>query len=365
LEYKAKDNYHIEFVSRSGNVFTFRLKHPLNGIAAGKTVRVSASGVTTLAEHKAAPPESGGFFAQAGEFLGNLFSVSTAHADDLYQTYITDRNGEFRVTITGLTASSTVNIQAGEAERTFTAAEFGGGSASGYTYNLSAVTVDGSGVLRGTIKVTNTADGSPAAGVSVSVLYKTDGGSGAVPTAVALPGVTDANGDINVSGTINPTPRKVVLAVRVGASDSSYTSAFTIGTLTPGFLTGPSLNDDDSAQMMTWSEAKTYCSNHGGRLPRIQDEELLYDPKSSNVPKMTYPGGLVDGFGELAIDPWPGAPFPIYSYNDNFATGFWTGTVRGDSSGYSWYVYRGEHINGCVTYGYSEQVYSYRVACVP
>ena len=120
LEYKAKDNFTIEFLRRDGNAFIFRLKHALAGFAAGKTVRVSASGVMTLAEAKPV-----GFFAQAGEFLGNLFSVATAHAADLSRSYITDKNGEFQVIMTGLAASALVTVQAGNSSRTFTAAELG------------------------------------------------------------------------------------------------------------------------------------------------------------------------------------------------------------------------------------------------
>ena len=125
LEYRAKDNYYIEFVGRSGDVFTFRLKHSFDGYVAGQTVRVSASGVMTLAE-AGTPSVPASFLAQAGEFLDRLFSVRAAHAADLSNSYVTDRNGEFRVTMTGLEASGSVTVKAGNSTRVFTAAELGG-----------------------------------------------------------------------------------------------------------------------------------------------------------------------------------------------------------------------------------------------
>lgn len=352
LEYKAKNNFHVEFIGRNGNTFTFRIKNGFNKYASGQTVRVSASSVTTIAEGKIAPIS---FFAQAGEFLGNLLSASTAYAADLVHSYITDRDGTFRVTITGFGSSSAVTVLAGDGSRTFTASELGGGSAS-YSVNISSLSVDSMGALSGSVTVLNT-DSTPAQNVSVSILYKTYGGSGAQVTSLPLHGVTNANGVINAAGSINPTPRKVILAAKVGPTESAYSSAFTIvgpdgGTLPSGFLTGPSLSDSGAVLIMPWSAAQGYCASHGGRLPKIAG--------AASLPQNPTPSGSVDGFGSIGSS-WPGIPFPAwtgYGVDDRL---FWTGTEDATFPTQAWTV---SGVFGSITPGIAPQSSTKRVACV-
>lgn len=353
LEYKAKNNFHVEFIGRNGNTFTFRIKNGFNKYASGQTVRVSASGVTTLAEAKAV---SSNFLAQAGEFWGDLFSVSAAYAADLVHSYITDRDGTFRVVITGLDSGSALMVQAGDGSRTFTAAELGGGGGASYSVDSSSLSVDNQGNLSGTVTVRN-ADSTFAQNVSVSILYKTYGGSGAQATSLALSGVTDASGVINASGSINPTPRKVILAAKAGSTESACSSAFTIvgpdgGTLPSGFLTGPSLNDSGAVLVMPWSAAKNYCASHGGRLPLIAG--------ASSLPQNPIPSGPVDGFVSLGSS-WPGPPFPAWTTGNNDQY-FWTGTGDATFPGQAWAV---SGLIGNVMLNGGLQSRTIRVACVP
>ena len=224
-----------------------------------------------------------------------------------------------------------------------------------YAFDLTGVIINTTtGALGGTIRVTDSSNGAPISGVSVTLLYKTHGGFGtAQATSVNLSGTTDNNGDLTVSGNVNLTPRKIVIAASVGSSSSSYSATqYTIGTLTSGFLTGPSLDDSGGATVMDWVTARQYCANHGGKLPKIQNADAL------TFEEVTSPGGSVDGFGALG-DPWPGAPFPPYSGSG--ADGFWTDTLDGDDPDISWVVFE----DGKVLSGSIEQGFDLRVACVP
>ena len=346
LEYRAKNNYQIEFVGRSGDVFTFRLKHPLDGIAAGKTVRVSASGVTTLAEHQTAPT---GFFASVGDFLGDLFSVSTAYAADLYNTYVTDRNGEFRVTITGLLNTSTVTVQAGEASRTFTAAELGGGTTSAYitvdSYSDGSNFAAGQSTASVTVKVTN-ADGTPIVdGTAVTWLVEqaqnnspamyTGWGAkktgltwgatadlvyyNAVPELLtAAPASTTTNGLATVQLTDIVGERVITLraTAQVDGADRSITQAVSFGNGPLSVFRAP------DGTTRNWRDAYQYCNNvapsgdddpanwgsvtpgdyhGGGKLPKVVEYQAVssfnstYNP-NGNAKGAAYAAGWPDDY---------------------------------------------------------------------
>lgn len=240
------------------------------------------------------------------------------------------------------------------------------GATATYTVDASALGVDSHGNLFGTIKVSNS-DGTPVAAVPVSVLYWTYGGSGARAFEVIV-GVTSTSGVITASKKINPTPRKVVLAAKVGSSESADTVPFTImgpdgGELPTTFLTGPALNDNGSVHLMDFSDAKTYCSNHGGRLPRVQGSDVLYswgelDP--NKYPKFKV-GASVDGFGPLD-SPRPGVPF--LTCDDFGCPRFWTGTVHGENPDWAWRVFQRHG----ATVVRTDVVWTFaklRVACVP
>ena len=94
LEYRAKNNFHIEYLGRLGtNTFRFRVVNGFGKYVAGQAVTVSAGGGVLVSEAPVQPtPKS--FFAQAGDYIADLFSVSVAHAAGISVTKVTDGNGE-------------------------------------------------------------------------------------------------------------------------------------------------------------------------------------------------------------------------------------------------------------------------------
>ena len=118
LEYRAKENFHIDFLGRVGvNQFKFRIRNGFDQYVAGQAVRVTAGGGVLLAEIKA--PVRPAFLAGAREFLGGLFSAKAAYAAELAKTYVTDQNGEFIVELDTVTAlPAFITAQVGQATRT-------------------------------------------------------------------------------------------------------------------------------------------------------------------------------------------------------------------------------------------------------
>jgi len=104
-----------------------------------------------------------------------------------------------------------------------------------------------------------------------------------------------------------------------------------------------------SESSMNWSDAKAFCQQQGGRLPRINDSDLL---ARADRNKITH----TDGFGAL------GAPWPPGLPSDWYWTG--TGTELTDASGYSWIV-GGRRGSGSVYVTEDRQSQVSRVVCVP
>ncbi|MDL2259777.1 inverse autotransporter beta domain-containing protein [Deltaproteobacteria bacterium OttesenSCG-928-K17] len=199
LEYRAKDNFYIEFLSRVGvNQFKFRIRNGFDQYVAGQTVRVTAGGGVFLAEVKAPAPTT--FLARAGEFLGGLFSAKAAYAAERSKTYITDQNGEFIVeldTVTSLPAS--ITAQAGKATKTV---ELTGATLTASNYTLTLEGGAGSDILdkdvaSGLLTFTLKNNGSPVgAGVNVDLSCTPGDFSGLPGSAVT----TDSSGQFTVSG---------------------------------------------------------------------------------------------------------------------------------------------------------------------
>lgn len=96
-----------------------------------------------------------------------------------------------------------------------------------------------------------------------------------------------------------------------------------------------------SESTMTWTEAKAYCQQFGGRLPLIGDKEY------SNVPS----GTPIEGFGAVG-GIWPsGLPKSPY----------WTGTDS-TSYGFSWFA---RDSDGVVSVNSSGRFNTARAVCVP
>ena len=262
LEYKAKDNYHIEFVSRNGNVFTFRIKHAFDEYAAGKTVRVSASGVTTLAEVTA--PKS--FLARAGDAIVDFFSVSAAYAADLFQTYTTNSNGEFQVTITGLAAASTITVQAGNSSRTFGGAELGGGST---LLSLSLTPASSSASVGGSQPLTLTVldDTSTAvSGKTVTWTWKVKGGNQNAQPGTSGP--TDGSGQATYTPASPANSLQRTIEVTATVDGQTATAEIRYGNTLPGNLITGDVNPNNT---LDYGGAVAECTAQGGRLPTVSE----------------------------------------------------------------------------------------------
>jgi len=74
-----------------------------------------------------------------------------------------------------------------------------------------------------------------------------------------------------------------------------------------------------SESRMNWSDAKAFCRQQGGRLPRINNSDSWNGHGDVNI----------DGFGVRGA-PWPSG-FPHVYY--------WTGMEWSDDPSYSWIVY--------------------------
>ena len=82
----------------------------------------------------------------------------------------------------------------------------------------------------------------------------------------------------------------------------------------------PSMFIAVSETRMGWEEAKAFCEQHGGRLPRINNNDSWPSDGRNTAP--------IDGFGNLD-DPWPtGLPSDDY----------WTGTWISDGPDCWWVV---------------------------
>jgi hypothetical protein len=110
-----------------------------------------------------------------------------------------------------------------------------------------------------------------------------------------------------------------------------------------------------SQARMTWTQAKAYCQQQGGKLPRIHGRDSWAGDHSEAT--------KIEGFGAYGA-PWPaGLPSEYY----------WTGTERsGDrglmgtvsSDGLAWCVYDDDG-KVVVTYDYQHEGEDARAACVP
>jgi len=102
-----------------------------------------------------------------------------------------------------------------------------------------------------------------------------------------------------------------------------------------------------SESPMTWSEAKAFCRQRGGRLPRVNNSDSWATAERIDV-RLIH----VDGFGAY-LDPWPsGLP----------GSNYWTGTEYPDAPGRSWFVHND---NGSISVPQHLQSNAYSVVCIP
>jgi len=100
-----------------------------------------------------------------------------------------------------------------------------------------------------------------------------------------------------------------------------------------------------SESHMPYADAKAYCKQQGGRLPRINNSDS-WDGKGENI--------SVDGFGKPGRA-WAEAGLPADYY--------WTGTEHSVHLGQSWFV--GPFGSGEIAVNNFHNGSSARVVCVP
>jgi hypothetical protein len=132
---------------------------------------------------------------------------------------------------------------------------------------------------------------------------------------------------------------RVVTVTAALESDPKITATTDVRFGPPGFIAL-------SERPLNWSDAKAFCQQQGGRLPRINNSDSW---AWSDRNKITY----IDVFGA------PGAPWPSYLPGGHS----WTDTEDADSPGYSsWFVNADD---GKVYVQHAPQSGTCRVLCVP
>ncbi|MDL2216386.1 inverse autotransporter beta domain-containing protein, partial [Desulfovibrio sp. OttesenSCG-928-M14] len=345
LEYKAKNNYHIEYLGPlGGNRFLFRVVNGFGEFAAGQTVQVSTGGAW-LAEVAPAQPQS--LFAQAVDFLDELISVKAAWAGSSAKSYTTNGQGQFVVQLDpgALPTTGTVTVTAtvGNSSASFTLIGSGGGGSGGIVFQATSggtafsthtgttatftvLVQDSSGVnvpdgtvvtwyvastsLSKNLAVASTKKGTfdgltlgskPVAGTDTTVTSTTTGGKASINLIDIL-----GERDVTVTASVS--------------SDSATSGAFTFG---KGPLGNFALGYPDSPdKTVIWSDAIAVC---GGGAPTLEAVKKYY-----SVTKL--PGvETTDGALATLFDIGGGLYKPMRDAAD-LPTGyvnFWSGRAQG------------------------------------
>jgi len=202
--------------------------------------------------------------------------------------------------------------------------------APSYTLTLSAENSDpGFSTL---MTATVTQNGVAAIGQNVAFTYTVEGGSpqsGPVVATNALGQATYMLENIDIS------PRTITVTA-IPASDPKIRA--TADVRFKGFVAL-------AESPMTWADAKAWCEQQGGRLPRINDSDSWAWNDRDKITR-------IEGFGA------PGASWPSSLPLGNS----WTGTESTGSTGGSWVV---GVFDGNVFVNVILQSRSFHVVCVP
>ena len=98
---------------------------------------------------------------------------------------------------------------------------------------------------------------------------------------------------------------------------------------------------------ITWDEAKAFCQQQGGRLPRINGSGSL------RTVTMNKGATSIEGFGTIGFH-WPARMPRVF---------FWSGTVASATPGRSWAI-SCTSSDGTINLSGSNQSAKYRAACV-
>ena len=128
------------------------------------------------------------------------------------------------------------------------------------------------------------------------------------------------------------------------ARDAAFLAEVSHGPLPTGFIA-------IAPRYMTWVDAKAFCQQQGGRLPRINNSDSL------SLDAARVAGTRIDGFGALGR-PWVEVGLPGDST-------YWAGTEGGDRPGTAWIIARDGSNNVHTNGRYRQDSLSGRAVCVP
>ncbi len=254
----------------------------------------------------------------------------------------TDATGVFTLDLTGQTAG-TVTLEAtlpdGRAATTTL-------SVDPLTLTLALANGTPNPAVNGTSTITATVmvNGVAAPGRSVAWMWKTKGGSQAQQAGGSSS--TDANGEAtytqgNVGFAASAEPRRTITVTATADGESQSVDVQFGAALPDGFIVLSPMRN------MNWSDAKSYCVNLGGTLPRVNHS----DSTSVSSP--------IDGFGN------PGSPWPDDLPADQ---SYWTGTHNAYFALPNYYVF-GISCNAdhqvMIHNIYSIESTGYATVCVP
>ena len=380
LEYKAKNNYHIEFVRRDGDNFIFRVRNGFDKYPTGTMVRVTPSG-TQFAE---APVTPKSFFAQAVDVLDGLISTKAAYAADLFRSFPVQSDGT--VWVTGLANSALLTgltVQAGEARRTFTVAELGAGGASSLI-SIDAFTNGGNFVGTGSSTASVTAlvkdaSGQPVNGATVTwtvltaqnsspAMYSGWGAKktgltwGASPTMVKwddipeLTAVTTSNTDgtgkaiIQLTDIVGERTITIQAKVNISGTDHTVTQAVTYGNGPLSVFKAPDSTNRTWDMAYQLCNSSAYSGDHsagwssgayvgGGKMPTRAEYQAVAPVDT----RYSYTNSNAAAQGAAYAAGWP------YSL-------YWTGEALGADYAFGVYLVDGNSFGFVVGY-------DLRVAC--
>jgi len=181
-----------------------------------------------------------------------------------------------------------------------------------YTITLSAENSN-PGVSNSTlVTATLTNRGAPVPGQNIVFTWMLKGSSQTPQPGPTL--TTNANGQVTytLDNTANPGGHRAFAVTATLENNPSITATGDVrfgDALPPGFIAL-------SEARMNWADAKAFCQQQGGKLPRINDRDS-WDGSDSAV---------IDAFGTLGAK-WP-AELPKAYY--------WAGTEYSDRPNYSW-----------------------------
>jgi len=175
-----------------------------------------------------------------------------------------------------------------------------------YTITLSAENSN-PGLVSTQMTATVTQKGVPAPGQDVAFTWAIKGDSPQPGPIVTANAIGQATYMLENSG-FQP---RVITVTAILQSDPKITASVDVQfELPPGFIAM-------SERPLNWSDAKAFCQQQGGRLPRINNSDSW----------------SWDGWGEVTIDDFGarGAPWPSGLPGDRY----WTGTEHAVSPGYA------------------------------